>query len=69
MSDCITSFGLPDKESTKELVADNVQIMVIAFMPRACLINVEIISSIHTSFKYGLLLYRICVALFLGQYV
>jgi hypothetical protein len=51
MSDCITSFGLPDEESTKELVADNVQIMVIAFMPRACLINVEIISPIHTSFK------------------
>jgi hypothetical protein len=66
MFDCITSFGLPDEESTKEFVADNVQIMIIAFMPRACLINVEIISSIHTGFKYGLLLSRVCIALFLG---
>lgn len=47
MSDCFASFGLSNKESTEELVADNVQIMVISFMPRACLIDVEIISVIN----------------------
>jgi hypothetical protein len=45
------------------------QIMVIALMPRSGLINVEIIRMVHTGFKYGLLLYRIRIALFLGQYV
>ena len=51
MSDCFASFGLPDKESTEKLVADNVEIMVIPFMPRARLINVEIISVINTGLK------------------